>query len=108
MMLKKNKSYFEEELVKNRNKPKKLWKDLKSLCLSSDKARKFKINLKKYGTIQFKALENANTFNRFCSKLAGGLTEKRIKAPNKFTSQTATKYYVKTSCNVSNKYNKKI
>ena len=106
MLLKKNKSYFEEELVKNRNKPKKLWKDLKPLCLSSDKARKFKINLKKYVTIQFESLENENTFNRFCSKLAGGLTEKRTKAPNKFTSQTATKYYVKTSSNVSNKFKK--
>ena len=26
MILKKNKSYFEEELGKNRNKPKELWK----------------------------------------------------------------------------------
>ena len=39
MILKKKKSYFEEELDKNRNKPKELWKALESLGLSSDKAR---------------------------------------------------------------------
>ena len=38
MILKKKKSYF-EELGKNRNKPKELWMTLKSLGLSSDKAR---------------------------------------------------------------------
>ena len=34
MILKKKKSYFEEELGKNMNKPKELWKTLKSLGLS--------------------------------------------------------------------------
>ena len=38
MILKKKKSYFEEELGKNRNKPEEL-KTLKSLGLSSGKAR---------------------------------------------------------------------
>ena len=38
-ILKKKKSYFEEELGKNRNKPKELWKTLNSLGLSSHKAR---------------------------------------------------------------------
>ena len=60
MILKKKKSYFEEELGKNRNKPKELWKTLKSLGLNSDKARQSKISLKKDGAIQFKTLENAN------------------------------------------------
>ena len=62
MILKKKKSYFEEELAKNRNKPKELWRTLKSLGLSSDKARKSQITLKKDGTIQFEALENAKKF----------------------------------------------
>ena len=39
MILKKKKSYFEEELDKNRNKPKELWKALKSLDLSLEKVR---------------------------------------------------------------------
>ena len=38
MILKKKKSYF-EELEKNKNKPKELWKTLKSFVLSSNKAR---------------------------------------------------------------------
>ena len=40
MILKKNKSYLEEELAENRNKPKELWKALKSLGLCLDIARK--------------------------------------------------------------------
>ena len=88
MMLKKKKSYFEEELGKNRNKPKELWKTLKSLGLSSDNVRLSKISYKKDGAIQFEALENANTFKRFCSELAGGLQEKLPRTTNKFTIQT--------------------
>ena len=76
MILKKKKSYFEEELGKNRNKPKEIWKTLKSFGLSSDKARQSKIFLKKDGAIQFEALENANTFKRYYSKLARELQEK--------------------------------
>ena len=62
MILKKKKSYFEEELAKNRNKPKELWRTLKSLGLSLDETRKSQFFFKKDGTIQFEALENANTF----------------------------------------------
>ena len=62
MILKKKKSYFEEELAKNRNKPKELWRTLKSLGLSLDKTRKPNFFFKKDGTSQFEALENANTF----------------------------------------------
>ena len=104
MILKKKKSYFQEELGKNRNKPKELWNTLKSLGLSSDKAKQSKISLKKDGAIQFEALENANTFKRFYSELAGGLQEKLPRVPNKFTSQTTKNYYAKTSCNVSNDF----
>ena len=102
MILKKKKSYFEEELGKNRNKPKELSKTLKSLSLSSDKARQSKISFNKDGAIQFEALENAYTFKRFYSELAGGLQEKLPRAPNKFTSQTTRNYYTKTSFYVSN------
>ena len=48
MILKEKKSYFEEELGKNRNKPEELLKTLRSLGLSSDKARQSKISLKGY------------------------------------------------------------
>ena len=70
IILQKNKSYFEEELAKNRSKPKELWKILKSPDLNSGKVRKSKIYLKKDGTIHFEALENANTFKRFYYELA--------------------------------------
>ena len=92
MILKKKKSCLEEELRKNRNKPKELWKTLKSLGLSSDKAKKSKISLNKDSIIQFEALENANSFKRFYSELAGGLQEKFPRAPNKFTSQITNNF----------------
>ena len=105
MILKKKKSYFEEELGKNRNKPKELWKTLKSLGLSSDKTRQSNISLKKDGAIQFEALENTNTFKRFYSQLAGGLQGKLSKTPDKFiVNQPKTTIYAKTSCNVSNEF----
>ena len=104
MILKKKKSYFEEELGKNRNKPKELWKTLKSLGLSSDKARQSKISFNKDGAIQFEALENTNTFKRFYSELAGGLQENLSRAPTKFTSRTTKNYFAKTSCNISNNF----
>ena len=104
MIPKKKKSYFEEELDKNRTKPKELWKALQSLGLSSDKARQSKISLKKDDAIQFAALGNANSFKRLYSELAGGLQEKLLRAPNKFTSQTTKNCYAKTSCNVSNDF----
>ena len=81
-----------------------IWKALKSLGLSSEKARKSTISLKKDGAIQFEALENANTFKRFYYELAGGLQEKLPKAPNKFTSHTTKNYYAKTSYNVFNDF----
>ena len=53
MTLKKKQSYFEQELAKNRNNP----RTLKSLGLSSEKANKSNICLKKNGTSQFEALK---------------------------------------------------
>ena len=58
MILKKKKSYFEEELGKNRNKPEELWKTFKSLGLSLDEARQSKISLNKDGKmVQFNAIQ---------------------------------------------------
>ena len=104
MIMKEKKSYFEEEPGKNRNKPKELWKTLKSLSLTSDKAKQSKISIKAYGAIQIEAQENVNTFKRFYSELAVGLQKKLPRAPNKFTSQTTKSYYPKTLCSKSNDF----
>ena len=72
-ILKKKKCYFEEKLGKNRNNPKEIWKTLKSLGLSLDKAKQSKISLKKDSAIQFKALENVNTLKRVYSELPGSI-----------------------------------
>ena len=104
MILGKKKSCLEEELDKNRKKPKELWKALKALGLSSEKASDSKISLRKDGAFQFEALKNANTFKRFYSELCGGLHEKLPKAPNKVTSQTTKNYHAKRFCNVSKEF----
>ena len=104
IILKKEKSHFAEERAKNRRKPKELWKTLKSLSLSSDKARQSKISIKAYGATQIEAQENVNTFKRFYSELAVGLQEKLPRAPNKFIRQTTKNYYPKTLCNISNDF----
>ena len=88
MILKKKKSYFEERIAKDRNKPKKLWKPLESFGLNFDKASKSKISLK----IQFEALENANIFRKLYLELADDLKEKMPKVPNKFTSLKTKNY----------------
>ena len=67
------------------------------LGLSSDKASKSKVSLKKSNTVQLEALEKANVFKRSYSQLGAYLQEKLPIAPNKFTSQTTKNYYAKTS-----------
>ena len=62
MILKKKKSDFKEELDKNKSKPKELWKTLKSLGLSSDKARQSNISLKKDGA-------SFEIYNKFINKI---------------------------------------
>ena len=104
MTLKKRKAYFEEELAKNGNKPREVWKAVKSPTLSSEKARKSNFYLKKDVIIQFEALEDANIFKKSYSELAGDLQEKLPKALSKFTSQRNKNYHAKTSCNVSNDF----
>ena len=96
MLLKKKKHYFEEELAKNRNKSKGIWQALKSVAVSSDKARKSKTYLKKDGTVQLEALEKANFFKRFYSESTKSLQEKLPNVSNKFTSQATKKYCTKT------------
>ena len=70
MILKKKKSYFEGRT-------------------RSDEQTKITLEVTaiKSFFIQFKALENENTFKRFYSELAGGLQEKLSKVPSKFSSQ---------------------
>ena len=73
MILKKKKSYFEGR-TRSDEQTKITLEDLEVTAIKSF-------------FIQFKALENENTFKRFYSELAGGLQEKLSKVPSKFSSQ---------------------
>ena len=100
MILKKKKCYFEEELAKNRSKPKELWKVLKSL--SSDKAKKSKIFPKRFyselaGDVQQK-LHPTNSLAK-----QPKTTTPRLNATNSWTlnCQTYLKRLLKRFCLVT-------
>ena len=90
MILQKKKSFFKNQLAKNRNKLRELWKALKSLRFSSNKASKSNISLKKDIIIQFEAPENANIFKRFYSELA--------KQPKTTTPRLQATYPITLNC----------
>ena len=89
MILKKKKSYFQEELGKNRNKPKELWNTLKSLGLSSEKQNNQKFLLRKMVLFNLKhwkmqILSKGSTLNQLkASKknFQGHPTDLQVKQP---------------------------
>ena len=99
IILKKKKSYLEENLATNRKKPKKLWKPSKSLVLSLDKGRKLKTNLKKGGTTQFEAVVT-RIFSEAWLWISWRPPKKIAQGTSKFTGQITKNCYAKTSCNV--------
>ena len=81
----------------NGNKPKEIWKGVKSLDLSSDKARKSNIYLEKDLIIQFKVLEIANIFKMFYSlRISWRPPRKTAKSTQQIYMSNTQKYYAVT------------
>ena len=73
----RKREYVTEKLTENINKPKDLWKNIKSLGLPSKSASESKISLKNdNGGISFSPKEVANKFKSFYSDLAANLVKK--------------------------------
>ena len=87
----------------NGNKPKEIWKGVKSLDLSSDKARKSNIYLEKDLIIQFKVLEIANIFKTFYSlRISWRPPRKTAKSTQQIYMSNTQKVLCHDLCNVSN------
>ena len=60
----KKRPYLEEKLDQNYQKPKELWKTLKSVNFSLTKGNASTVSLNKDGTIQFKPRENFDIYEK--------------------------------------------
>ena len=83
-LIKKKKSCVIGKLNENINKPKELWKSLKSLGLPSKQDKASKICLKNDGQHCFDDKINSNIFKNFFSNLATELVKKLPDPPCKF------------------------
>ena len=94
MTLKKKKSYFEEELAKNTNKPKQPW-DFKVTRSKFRQSKQIKHLSWENGTSQFEALKT-QLFQKVLLLISWRPPKNLPKAPNQFTNLTTKNYYVKT------------
>ena len=93
MIFNKEKYYFEKKLNECIVKPKELWKALKSLGLlkkiSSCEVSALKVNK----TVKHDTNLVLGGFKDYYANLAGKLSKKFPKSPNKFTLNTAFQHY---------------
>ena len=90
----KKKQFYKEKLKENIDKPKDLWKTLKSLGLPSKKGSNISnICLKKDDKINFDEKTNANTFKEFYCNLGGNLLKKLPPLSNKFGITSVRNFY---------------
>ena len=69
----KKANYVKEQLQKNTNIPKGLWKALKNLGMPCQVSNKQKVSLRENNLLQFNEKKNANNFKDFSSNLAPDL-----------------------------------
>ena len=93
LIKKKKKSCVIGKLNENINKPKELWKGLKSLGLPSKQDKASKICLKNDGQHCFDDKINSNIFKNFFSNLATELVKKLPNPPCKFGIDSVKKHY---------------
>ena len=85
--------YVEEQLQKNTNNPKELWKALKNLCMPCKVSHQQKICLRENNLLQFNEKKNGNTFKDFHRKLAADLVNRPPATGNIFGINSAKEYY---------------
>ena len=84
LIRKKKREFYETNLKQNINKPKGLWKTLKSMGLPSKAVRASKICLKDKNQIEFNVTKNCSIFNFLFSSLAHDLLSRLPLSPNIF------------------------
>ena len=92
MIKRKQKNFVAEKLNQNIDKPKELWKSLKSLGLPLKQQSLSTICLEKDGILSFDHKTNAEIKN-FYPNLADDQVKKLPNSPNKFGTGTVREYY---------------
>ena len=85
--------FYETNLRQKVNKPKELWKILKSMGLPSKAVTASNICLKDKNEIVFNATKNCSIFENYFSSLAQNLASKLPLSPNIFTESKIASYY---------------
>ena len=93
LIKKKKRNFCEINLKQKINKPKELWKTLKSMSLSSKAASASNICLKERNEIVFNDTKKYSIFKSFFSNLAQNLGYKLPLSPNVFTESKVASYY---------------
>ena len=93
LIKKKKRNFYEINLKQKINKPKELWKTLKSMGLPSKAVSPSNICLKDRNEIVFNDTKNCSIFKSFFSNLAQNLVSKPPPSPNVFTESKVAPYY---------------
>ena len=93
LIKKKKRNFYEINLKQKINKPKEIWKTLKSMGLPSKTASASNICLKNRNEMVFNDTKNCSIFKSFFSSLAQNLVSKLPPSPNFFTESKVAFYY---------------
>ena len=93
LIRKKKIEFYETNLRKKVNKPKDLWKTLKSMGLPSKVVTASSICLKDKNEIVFIATKNCSYFKKYFSSLPHNLVSKLPLSPNIFSESKIESYY---------------
>ena len=93
LIRKKKREFYETNLRLKINKPKELWKTLKSMGLPSKAVTASNICLKDKNQIVFNDIKNCSIFKNYFSSLAQNLVSKLPLSPNIFTESKIASYY---------------
>ena len=98
LIRKKKREFYETNLRQKINKPKGLWKTLKSMGLPSKAVAASNICLKDKDKIVFNASKNCSIFKNYFSSLAHNLVSMLLLSPNIFTESKIASYSDYTQC----------
>ena len=93
LIRKEKREFYETNLRQKINKPKELWKTLKSMGVPSKAVTASNICLKEKDKIVFNASKNCSIFKNYFSSLAHNLVSKLPLSPNIFTESKIGSYY---------------
>ena len=93
LIRKKKREFYETNLRQKINKPKELWKTLRSMGLPSKAVTASNICLKDKNEIVFNATKNYSIFKNYFSCLAHNLVSKLPLSPNIFTESKIAFHY---------------